>query len=342
MRAPCVLVSVLLVCGCVYSQQVKTPVKSGDGLIHLDVVVTGKSGDPVDVLQAGDFSVLDNKVALAVTKFQARGGGDEPVYVTLLIDDVNASYQMVAQERDQLDRFLLANGGKLAHPTTLAIFTDEGTQIQHAFATDGKAMAAMLDQTTVGLKSLPIHNGAFGADERMEKSISALRLLLAKEAGLPGRKLILWVSPGWPLLSGPGIELDGRQEEQIFREVVGLSTEMRRDRITLDDVNPVGPSEGLMQSFYYQDYLKGVSKPSQAQLADLGLQVLAEQSGGLVLNGNNDLAAMVEKCVADAKSYYEISFQGSMDEKTVYHKVEVKVDKPGLVARTRQGYYAEP
>ena len=36
--------------------------------------------------------------------------------------------------------------------------------------------------------------------------------------------------------------------------------------------------------FLYQDYVKGVSKPSQAVIGDLSLQALAEQTGGMALN----------------------------------------------------------
>ena len=46
--------------------------------------------------------------------------------------------------------------------------------------------------------------------------MKALHELAEHEAKLPGRKMIFWVSPGWPLLSGPGIQLDGKQQNQIF------------------------------------------------------------------------------------------------------------------------------
>ena len=43
-------------------------------------------------------------------------------------------------------------------------------------------------------------------------------------------------------------------------------------------------------------------------MEDLTLAVIAVESGGLMLNPGNDLTAELQKCIADAGVYYEISF----------------------------------
>jgi len=71
--------------------------------------------------------------------------------------------------------------------------------------------------------------------------------------------------------------------------------------------------------------------------------VIATQSGGLALNFDNDIAALLQECIADAAPYYEISFAAAAAERpNEYHSLEVKIAQPGLTARTRQGYYAQP
>ena len=163
------------------------------------------------------------------------------------------------------------------------------------------------------------------------------------EADLPGRKLVFWVSPGWPLLSGPGIQLDPRQQNQAFASIVGLSTDLRRAGVVLYSISPLGTSQGLGSVFYYQDFVKGVSDAHKAGLGNLSLQVLAVQSGGLALTSSNDVASLLQQCLVDAQSYYELSFDPPpADRRDEYHSLEIKVDKPGLTARTRQGYYAQP
>jgi hypothetical protein len=85
-----------------------------------------------------------------------------------------------------------------------------------------------------------------------------------------------------------------------------------------------------------------VTKPSQANVGNIGLQVLAVQTGGLVLNSSNDVSALLQRAFVDAAAWYEISFQPVPSEPNEYHQIEIKVDKPGLTARTRTGYYAQP
>ena len=58
---------------------------------------------------------------------------------------------------------------------------------------------------------------------------------------------------------------------------------------------------------------------------------------------NNDITGMLERAMNDSKAYYEISFEAAPgDHANEYHRIDVQVDKAGLVARTRSGYYAQP
>jgi VWFA-related protein len=310
------------------------------GPVHLDVVVTPKSGPPVADLQASDFTVLDNKAPQRITSFHPGGGPGDPIHITLVVDAVNVPYTSIAYQRGQITKFLRANGGQLAHPTQIAYFTDQGMQIQQGYATDGNELNTSLSQHVIGLRT--IHRSSqFQLSDRLNLSISALRSLIAHQAALPGRKIILWMSPGWPLLSGPGVDLDYKQQQEIFATIVDMSTRLREGRITLYAVDPIGAQEGVGRSFYYENFLKGVSKPQQAALADLSLQVLSVHSGGLALYGNNDLTGMLQQCMADTRAYYQISITpAASDTRDPFHQIDVQLSKPGLTARTVQGYYA--
>ena len=314
-----------------------------DDKIYLDVVVTPKSGPPVTGLQQQDFTLLDNKAPRPIASFQAIAGSQAPLEVILVIDAVNTDYQNVAFEREQIDKFLRADGGHLAHPTALAYFTDTGTEVQDSFTADGNALSASLDQYVVGLRSLRRSAGFYGATERLQLSLNALQQLAAREATRPGRKVILWVSPGWPLLSGPEVQLDSKQQQEIFESIVSFSTRLRQARITLYSIDPLGSKDFGTRSFYYESFLKGVSEPRQANLGNLGLQVLAVQTGGLALTINNDVTAELQQCISDTGAYYELSFVSPLDAKpNEYHRLEIKLANSGLTARTRQGYYAQP
>jgi len=323
------------------AQQGSLPAQSEEGKIYVDVVVTPKSGPPVTGLQQQDFTLLDNKAPQPIASFQALGRSQTSLEVILVIDAVNTDYDRVAYERGEIQKFLRAEGGHLAHPTALAFFTDNGVQIQEGFTDDGNALSASLEQYVVGLRTVRRSAGFYGAAERFELSIKALHLLASREATRPGRKLILWVSPGWPLLSGPEVQLDSKQQQQIFETIVSFSTQLRQARITLYSIDPSGSADFGTRAFYYQTFLKGVSEPRHADVGDVALQVLAVQSGGLALTLDNDIAAQLQKCVSDADAYYELSFVPPLDAKRdEYHHLEIKLSRPGLTARTRQGYYA--
>jgi VWFA-related protein len=177
-------------------------------------------------------------------------------------------------------------------------------------------------------------------------SLNALKQFADYEAAIPGRKLMVWISPGWPFLSGPGMELDltSKQRQELFNSIVVFSDALRRARITLYDVDPLGLADaGQYRTTEYIQFSKAVRKAGQAQRGHLALQVLASQSGGRVLNSSNDVAGEIATCVADANASYVLSFDGlAGDGPNEYHTLEIKIDKPGLAARTRSGYYAQP
>ena len=325
------------------TNQPNTPAQTSDKPITIDAVANDKSGDPIPALTQSDFTLLDNKAARPLTGFNARIGKDLPVEVILVIDAVNTRYENVAYERSEIDKFLHANDGVLPYPTSLAIFTDSGTEIQPGFSKDGNAISEQLKQQTISLRTLRRSAGFYGAEDRLNLSLTALRQLVAVEAQHPGRKLIVWISPGWPYLSGPAIQLDGKQQNSIFSQIVGLSTELRQSRITLYSIDPIGPADSGLRTFYYRAFLKGVKKPSQVDLGDLSLQVLATQSGGLAISGNSDVAGALRRCVSDANAFYELTFTPPPAEKPdEYHHLDLLVAKPGLTARTRDGYYLQP
>jgi VWFA-related protein len=332
----------LLLTPVLFAQQNPQPTSAPPSRIDLDVVVTPKSGPAVAGLQQQDFTIFDDKAPQRITSFQPRSGSQDPVHIILVIDAVNTTYQTIAYERGQIDKFLRANGGRLAQPMTLAFFTDKGTQLEQGFSADGNGLSESFDHYDVGLRDIR-RSSQYEANDRFQLSMTALRELVEQAAKLPGRKMIFWVSPGWPILSGPRIDLDYKQQNQIFSSVVGLSTELRQARITLYSVDPLGSNEGVARTLYYQDFLKGVSKPSQVNVGDLSLQVLAVQSGGLALASSNDVAQLLEKCMADTEAYYELSFTPApADHRDEYHNLLVQVAKPGSTARTRTGYYAQP
>jgi VWFA-related protein len=325
-----------------------TPERTEGRRIEIDIVVTNKSGAPISGLQQQDFTLLDDKQPQKIQSFLAfdetTATTTPPQQVILLVDAVNASYTSMGRERQELNKFLQRDSGQLPLPTSFVILTDTSVQGQSNPTRDGNALANLLNSNQSGLRVSNRSQGVYGAAERLQISIRALEQLIAYESKQPGKKLVIWISPGWAFLSGPNIDLSEKNQEYLFNTVVRLSREMREARMTIYSVDPLGMSDaGSSRTFYYQSFLKGVPEAKKVQYGDLALQVLATQSGGRVLNGSNDIDNLIASCLTDAKAFYTVAFDSPRaDHPNEYHSLEVKIDKPGVTARTRTGYYAQP
>lgn len=323
--------------------QTATTVPATSNRIYLDVAVD-KSGQAVTGLQQQDFTLLDNKQPQTITSFTGVNGREAPVQVILVMDAVNAPYQNVEFQRQQLDKYLHAEGGNLAYPMTIALLTDDGLHaVSGKFLTDGNALSTALDQDRVGFRALTRAAGYYGDTERLQICVTAMHNLVGSVAQHPGRKIIIWISPGWPLLSGPEVRLDSKEEQQVFRNIVSLANDMARTQITLYSVDPLGAAGAPSHDWAYGDFVKGVTKPSQASYGNLGLPVLVTQSGGIAFPSTNGVADRLRQCLTDAVPYYEISFDPPASaKKDEYHQLQVKVAGDGLKVHTRQGYYSRP
>ncbi len=310
--------------------------KSQDKQIHLAVQVKGASD-----VRPEDFILLDNKSPRAIASVRAANNQTDQAEVIVVVDAVNTPYTALGYQRDQVEKYLRSHEGALPYPTRIAVLTDKSLEITPQATRNGMELADSLQHYDIGLRVIGRDQGFYGASDRMTISLNALRQLIGAEAKQPGRKLLLWLSPGWPLLSGPEVELSGNQQRSIYQSVVELSTQLREAKITLYSLNSWGAGESLDRSNYYESFVNGVKKPGDAQLGNLGLQVLAVQSGGLVLN-TSDVGGMIQQCTADADHYYELSFEAApSDHPEMYHQLQVKVAN-GLQARTRDGYYSQP
>ncbi|MFZ3213342.1 MAG: VWA domain-containing protein [Terriglobales bacterium] len=324
------------------------PPNSTDRQITLDVQVTDKAGAPIRGLQKQDFTLLDDKQPQNILSFHAVDGGaaatDPPVEIVLVVDAVNTSFFSNSYERDEVKKFLLQNGGKLAWPVSFVMFSEAGPEIQNGPSRDGNALAALYDRYQAGPRSKYLTSGGhWGAVERIEMSLNGLASIVAYEQTRPGRKLMIWLSRGWPMLSQINPLLSSKDSQQLFDSIAAVSTALRQARITLYSVDPGGlRNTGTIRNSYYENFLKGVASPSRALPGNLGLQVLAVQSGGRVFTSSNDLTTGIAHSVADADAFYVLSFAAARaDQANEYHALGITVDKPGVTARTRTGYYAQ-
>ena len=312
--------------------------------IQLDVVVTDKSEKPVYGLKQEEFTLLDENRPVKIGAFEALGGGEDgtkpPVQIVLVIDAINLNFRWATLSRDAVIKFLRENGGRLAYPVSVMWMRDTGVETEGAPTTDGNALANQVESRGAQLRVLTSTTGTWVAIQRFQASLQLLGNMMSALSKKPGRKLVIWAGPGWPLLGPLSVSATEKGQQSLFRTIVDLNTQLREGQIAL-----YGMMMGVTSTFadQYEDYLKGVHKPSEVVPNDLNFKVLAVQSGGRVLEPANELETEIERCARDAEGYYRIWFTappaGVPDE---YHGLKLKVDKTGLTVRTSTGYYNQP
>jgi VWFA-related protein len=167
---------------------------------------------------------------------------------------------------------------------------------------------------------------------RMQATFRALERVADSLAGVKGRKSIVLVSEGF-------IQEPERPE---FREAVEAA---RRANAVIYFLDAKG--------------LTGIIPTADAQIADptderdLGAQVdlakmdslgavsLAVETGGFAIRNNNDLNVGLSRIDRQSRAYYLIGFPiTGVKRDGEFHKLEVKVARPGMKVVARKGYYA--
>ncbi|MFZ0962594.1 MAG: VWA domain-containing protein [Terriglobia bacterium] len=148
------------------------------------------------------------------------------------------------------------------------------------------------------------------------------------------------------------IELANRSSVVIYTlDARGIATLQPTASETLADRSVRAPARiGPPSSPTASEVQNSLSRRHKARLLNYydsqqGLGFLAQQTGGLFVHDTNDLSWGVGRILEDQAGYYLIGFKPSEGtfEKTQfgasYHKIQVRVLKPGLKVRSRNGFY---
>ncbi len=200
---------------------------------------------------------------------------------------------------------------------------------------------------------------------RFEKSLTNLLSFMNTIKDYPGRKPVLLLSGGFPELSFEKFEpVEGieskiaysditaskimdpfkvlqkgsrRYEDDIFDNLIQFANSHNISFYTLDPDNYLSYILPDM-TFDNYEHVSEIAKIKQNELANL--RDLALKTGGATLQGSKKFDNFQEYVNRDLKSYYELSYypkRKKADGK--YHKIEVKVTRPGIKIRFRKGYY---
>ncbi len=313
-----------------------------EGRMRLDVVVTDKSGNPVTGLDAKDFTLQDDGKPQTIATFKAsdgaQGNPDSRVSVFLVMDTVNSGLVDLSFMREEVERFLRQNGGQLPQPITVLLFTDAGFEAVGETSQDGNKLADAVHAIPPQVHTIHSAAGREALVERYQLSGKALAAIAAREATKPGRKMMIWIGPGWPILRANDTNYNARDHELNYDATASLLNQLREARMVLC-------SAGGGDAFTVQDLMTPVRSPMEATAANLALQVLALESGGRTLDAGNRSHPLkqLNACMQELGAYYTLTFKPPAGEKPFsYRALKVTVAGRGLKVNTNTGYYVEP
>jgi VWFA-related protein len=229
-------------------------------------------------------------------------------------------------------------------PDTLSAFLEEHPVGADEFQKAGQVrqMQAILHD----LKQFEQQTYAANMDIRVGETLRALLSIARNLAGYPGRKNLLWISSSFPIALIPesGNFVASRLYQNETREVANALAEAKVA------VYPIDPAGLGTQSYFSADTrpranaVDSLGRESQALFDKRAtMDTLADQTGGRVCVGDNDLGDCVRKAVTDSSAFYELAYYPTS---TVWNgefrKIIIKTNRFGLHLAYRQGYFARP
>ena len=180
----------------------------GDGLFSIDLVVADSAGNPVSDLPPWDFTLLDNgQPAKIRTVRKSREPFVPAPELIFVLDTVNLSRQQLTQTESAIVHFLRRNNGRLDSQSFLYRFTRDGLLSSSKPTRDGNLLAKEVERhkspRTVWRSDQNDGPNLLRAwvdrSQPNPLSLRALGSIAIDQREIAGRKVVVWISPGWPV-----------------------------------------------------------------------------------------------------------------------------------------------
>jgi VWFA-related protein len=183
-------------------------------------------------------------------------------------------------------------------------------------------------------------------------TIDAMKKMVDSMAGMPGRKAILYVSDGIPLIAGQDMfyavqnkyttgsgALNEMIEFDSSRRLRELTAKANSNRVTFYTIDAGGLRTYESVSAENQTNDQGIYLDS-IRISNLQapLQTLAEDTGGVAIINANRVLPDLQRIAADFGTFYSLGYSPVHAGDGRYHKIDVKVKRKGLLIRHREGY----
>jgi VWFA-related protein len=319
------------------------------GLGVRDFEVT-EDGRPVEValfeaIREGDEATATEDGGLVVTPRPQAGQR-----ILLLVDTASMSYGQLVRARDGVARFITDSAREGDWVRLMNLATDEAWD--GAIPDERLALAriarGLLPRASpwsgsptregiVEVRETARSSETGAASERATSGqslsifaqaaglLGTLEALLVQLDGVPGRKALVLLSPGFPQL----MDLDQRLQKVASLARLAATTVYFVDATGLDGLLPE-PGGRMMPAFEVAWNRSG------------GATDLAEATGGFTSRFSNTLLPALTRIGGEMRNYYVVGYVPPKADDGRFRSVWVGVTAQGAVARTKKGYLAGP
>ena len=278
------------------------PFRAGIDVVSLTVTATDADNRYVNDLTARDFSVFEDGVEQDVTFFEHSNA---PVALALLLDTSASMEDKLATAQEAAIGF-----ARRLRPQDLAELVDFDTHVQvlQDFTSDHALLEQAIRKTTAD-GSTSLYNAVYMSLQEMKK-------IRAKSASEIRRGAIIILS-------------DGEDTSSLlsFDDVLDLA---KRSDTAVYAIGTRSPEDAAVNA-------KGFNE------ADFVLKQLTQQTGGRVFFPKRveDLQGVYSQIADELASQYLMGYtsKNSRHDGT-WRRIVVRVNRPGIQARTKQGYFA--
>ncbi len=325
--------------------QKKKQEKAGDSqtirvnveMVSLPVVVSTHEGRRITDLNKDNFKIFEDGVPQTIAGFAAT---DEPVSVALVLDTSGSTENELARIQNAAIDFV----NQLHPDDEVAVLSfAEDVTLQGDFTIDRNKNEYAIKKTRPGGCTVE-YEAVWLALEEVLKPVQERKALVLFTDGVDtcSRKVSM----------NETLELAKETYATIYVVYYNTEGDMYQRRPTVGGYPMPGglppvvsPYPGGYPGGYPGRYppVYGPGSTSGEYAAGRSyLNKLAEYSGGLLFDGMQDLSVAFEQVAKELASQYSIGYYSTNTKHDgKFRKVEVKVDKPGLVARTKKGYFAK-
>ncbi|MEM9558355.1 MAG: VWA domain-containing protein [Acidobacteriota bacterium] len=383
-------------------------------IVNIDVYVTDRDGEAITGLEADDFVVEVDGLAVPLTNFYAvtqgvpttRGLGgpadaapsadsqdaprsrlelpilgevpeEQKLWLVIYVDNFNIEPLQRNRIMPALRTFL----GRTLRPGDHAMLVsyDRTLKVRHPFTADVEQVWAALDELEDdsghadlrarerfdALRQIDqlrdvdraMNYGRNYADQVMNDvtfTVRALDEIVESLSGLPGRKAVVYVSSGLPMLAGEevfhaiGLKFDS---SEAFSEIARYNTTRSFERVTRQantsrvvfyTLDAGGLRTSAMGAAEYDELqTPGLRMAMDSVIVENGqasLRLMAEQTGGRAILNRNDTLVALNDAAQDFGNFYSLGITASVAESGRWHDLKVRVLRDDVRVRHREGY----